>query len=54
MKYTPLLYYFKNISKDMSVKTIFLKSNFNYLDTESKVQLFNSHCMSYGLFMILI
>ena len=42
MKDTPLLYDFKNISNYMSG----LKSNFNYSDTESKVQLFNSHCMS--------
>ena len=49
MNDTTLLYDFKNISKDMSVKTNVLKSNFNYLDSESKIQLFNSHCMSlYG------
>ena len=30
----------------MCVKTNFFKSNFNYLDTESKVQLFKSNCMS--------
>ena len=29
----------------MIVKTNLLKSDFNYLDTESKFQLFNSHCM---------
>ena len=49
MKDTPFQYDFKNIFNDMSVKTNVLKSNFIYLDTESKVQLFNSHCMSlYG------
>ena len=49
LKDTPLLYDLKNISNDISAKTSILKSNFNYLDTESKVQLFNSHCMSlYG------
>ena len=33
----------------MSVKTNVLRSNFNYLDTKSEVQLFNCHCMSrYG------
>ena len=37
MKDTPLLYDFKNISNNMSVKTNVLKSNFNYLETESKV-----------------
>ena len=30
----------------MSVKTNVLKNNFSYLETESKVQFFNSHCMS--------
>ena len=37
MKDTPLLYDFKNITNDMSVKTNVWKRNFNYLDTESKV-----------------
>ena len=58
MKDTPLLYDFKNISNDVSVETNVLKSNSNYLDIESKVQIFNSiawayMAVSYGLFMIL-